>query len=161
MQPLNKLVPDDVLTYGLLADASMAFGKYEQAEKAVQMMLDLRPEEPAGLLRAANLRDIYGDPEGAREMLEQVFNRTTNEPADRAALLARVGHFYILMAKPMAAKNMCRRSLAVSPACPDALWVLAEASIADHKDAEAVVFLRKLVVQAPSPQRLYGARGIA
>ena len=39
---LNKETPDDVLVYGYLADAAVELGRYDEAERAVQWMLDLR-----------------------------------------------------------------------------------------------------------------------
>ena len=58
---LNKRMPDDVMTYGFLADANVELGNYKDAETAAQMMLDLRPGNLPALTRAAYLRELFGD----------------------------------------------------------------------------------------------------
>ena len=55
-QSLNEQVPDDVMTYGYIADADLALGDYVDAEKAAQWMLDLRSHNVPGLIRGAELR---------------------------------------------------------------------------------------------------------
>ena len=55
---LNKRMPDDVLVYGFLTDANVELGNYEEAEKACNWMLKLRPGNIPALTRAAFLRDF-------------------------------------------------------------------------------------------------------
>ena len=55
---LNQKNPDDISVYGYLADANAELGNYQQAEKAAQWMLNLRPGNIAGLTRAAYLREL-------------------------------------------------------------------------------------------------------
>jgi tetratricopeptide (TPR) repeat protein len=50
---LNKRVPDDVMVYGLLTDASVELGNYKDAEDSAQWMLNLRPGNLPALTRAA------------------------------------------------------------------------------------------------------------
>ena len=63
-QALNSKIPDDLLTYGFLADANAELGNYEAAEEAAQWMLDLRPGNAPALTRAAYLRELFGDIDG-------------------------------------------------------------------------------------------------
>ena len=72
---LNKKTPDDVLVYGLLADADIELGNYSEAEKSTQWMLDLRPGNVPGLLRAATLRRIFGDNEGSLDLYSQAYQQ--------------------------------------------------------------------------------------
>ena len=62
---LNKRMPDDVMVWGYIADADLALGDYDDAEKRTQWMLDLRPGNTPGFERAARLRTFYGDFDGA------------------------------------------------------------------------------------------------
>ena len=73
---LNKQTPDDVAVYGYLAQAAFGLGDYDQAEKSAQWMLNMLPNNVPGLLIGANLRDVYGDPDGALEFLEQALAET-------------------------------------------------------------------------------------
>jgi tetratricopeptide (TPR) repeat protein len=72
---LNKRTPDDVLVYGLLADAAIELGDYREAEESAQWMLDLRPGNIPGLLRGARLRRLYGDTDGAMDFYSQAYQQ--------------------------------------------------------------------------------------
>ena len=55
-------------------------------------MLDLRPGNTPGLTRAAYLREIYKDLDGALQLMQQAFNRTRpEEKGDRAWILTHIG----------------------------------------------------------------------
>src|SRR5205814_2009549 len=89
---LNRRVPDDLQVYGFLVDASVELGAYAEGEQAAQWMLDLRPGNAPGLTRAAYLREIYKDYDGALQLMQQAFNRTRpEEKGDRAWILAHIG----------------------------------------------------------------------
>ena len=62
---LNKKMPNDVMLYGFLTDANVELGNHKDAETAAQRMLDLRPGSILALTRAAYLRELFGDVEGA------------------------------------------------------------------------------------------------
>ena len=64
---LNKRMPDDVMVYGFLTDANVELGNYDEAEKSAQLMLDLRPGNSPAVTRAAYLRELFGDVDGALE----------------------------------------------------------------------------------------------
>ena len=61
--------PTTSCVYGMLVDANVELGRYDEAEEAAQWMLDLRPGNVAGLTRAAYLRELFGDVEGALELM--------------------------------------------------------------------------------------------
>ena len=67
---LNKKAPDDVMLYGFLTDANVEIGNYDDAERAAQWMLDLRPGNLPGTTRAAYLRELFGDIDGALELMD-------------------------------------------------------------------------------------------
>jgi tetratricopeptide (TPR) repeat protein len=58
---LNKRIPDDVLTYGLVSVASAEIGNYKEAEEAGQWMLNLRPGNSPALINTGYLREFFGD----------------------------------------------------------------------------------------------------
>ncbi len=68
---LNREVPDDAAIYGYLAEAEIALGDYEDADKSAQWMLNMQPNNVPGLLIGADLRVLYGDADGALELLDQ------------------------------------------------------------------------------------------
>ena len=74
---LNHHTPDDVMTYGFLAEADIALGLYDDAERNAQWMLNLRPNNIPGLLIGARLRALYGDAQGAIDFLNLASSETS------------------------------------------------------------------------------------
>lgn len=79
---LNKQMPDDLDTYALLVDGYRGLGKPEEAEKAADWMLRLRPTDIRSLRAAALLREDFGDLNGAMDMWIECRKRATFAGAD-------------------------------------------------------------------------------
>ena len=116
---LNKQAPDDVMVYGLLTDASVELGRYDEAEKAAQWMLDIRPGNVPGLTRAAYLRELFGDLEGARELMQMALDQTpSSESEDRAWILTQIGHLHLLEGGPRGRSASSARRSRLFPGIP-------------------------------------------
>ncbi|MBI2944059.1 MAG: tetratricopeptide repeat protein [Candidatus Wallbacteria bacterium] len=63
------LAPEAGRNYALLSDALLELGRYDEAVRALQGLLDRQPG-PAGYSRAAHIRFLHGDLDGALEMVE-------------------------------------------------------------------------------------------
>jgi tetratricopeptide (TPR) repeat protein len=155
-RPLNREAPDDILVYGFLADAHAELGQYEDAEKAVQWMLDLRPGNVPALTRGAYLRELFGDVDGALEFMTQAFDRTPPEEVeDRAWILTQIGHLYASTGKLATAETALLRALELFPRYHYALAQLARVRAGQGKHAEAASLLRERYQAAPHPENLY------
>lgn len=153
---LNKRMPDDLLTYGFLTDANAELGNYEEAEKACQWMLDLRPGNVAGLTRAAYLREIFGDIEGAIQLMETSYRRTpAEEVEDRAWILTHIAHLELMRGKVEPAEKQLDGALSLFPNYHYALAELARVRTAQKKHDDAVDLLRRRYEMAPHPENLY------
>jgi tetratricopeptide (TPR) repeat protein len=98
---LNREVPDDLMVYGILTDAHIELGHYDEAERSAQWMLDLRPGNIPALTRAAYLRELFGDIEGAIELMRAAVNRMPfQETEDRAWVLTQIGHLELVRRQP-------------------------------------------------------------
>jgi tetratricopeptide (TPR) repeat protein len=140
---LNKKTPDDVMVYGLLTDANVALGNYREAEDAAQWMLNLRPGNLPALIRAANLRELYGDEEGSRELLDLAYQSTPpSEPADRAALLTTMGNLRLMSGAREGAEKLFQEALTSFPSYPAAMDGLAAVRIHQKRYDEAIDLLR-------------------
>ena len=153
---LRSRAPDDVIVYGYLVDANVELGNYKEAEEAAQWMLDLRPGNVPGLTRAAYLRELFGDPEGAVELMQLAYERTPpGESEDLAWILTQVGHLQLSMGKTDAAEKLLQRALIHFPRYHYALAQLARLRQAQKRFDEAVVLLRERYAAAPHPENLY------
>jgi tetratricopeptide (TPR) repeat protein len=141
---LNKKVPDDVTVYGLLTDANVELGNYKEAENAAQWMLNLRHGNLPALIRAAHLRELFGDAEGASELLEMAYQSTAPiETAQRASILTQMGRVRLASGNIDAAEKLLQQALQSFPDYYAALESLAQVRIAQKRYDEAVVLLQR------------------
>ena len=82
---LHLRTPDDVMTYGYIAEADIALGDYPDAEKNAQWMMNMRPYNTPALLLGATLRNLYGDTRGAIEFLNRAFAQTSPAEVEEQA----------------------------------------------------------------------------
>jgi tetratricopeptide (TPR) repeat protein len=153
---LNQKVPDDVIVYGLLTEANAALGNYEDAEDSAQWMLNLRRGNRPAYIRAAGLREIFGDEEGAYEMIDLAFQSTlANETEERASILTQMGHFRLASGNADAAEKLLQQALTTLPGYPAALGNLAQLRIGQKRYAEAVALLQQHYQAVPRADSLY------
>ncbi len=153
---LNRRTPDDVLVYGYVADAASELGNYEEAEKAAQWMLDLRPGNIPGLLRGASLRTVYGDIEGALDFLSQALQETPPyEVEDVARILTQSAELQLMGGKPDLAEKSLQQALRSFSGYYYALESLARVRSAQHKYVDAVDLLRDRNQNSPRAENLY------
>src|SRR5215471_14183328 len=153
---LNKKVPDDVMVYGFLTDANVELGNYKEAEAAAQWMLDLRAGSIAGLTRAAYLRELFGDVDGALDLMEMAYQSTPpNESEDRAWIITQMAHLKLATGKTSQAENLLQQALAMFPGYHYALGNLAKVRIQQKRYADAVELLKQRYEGAPHAENLY------
>jgi tetratricopeptide (TPR) repeat protein len=153
---LNREVPDDVTVYGYLADANAELGNYEEALKAAQWMLDLRPGNIAGLTRGAYLRELFGDLPGAIELMQMAYDATSaGEREDQAWLLTQMAHLYLIQSDWKKAETYANGALQLFPNYHYALGTLGQIRMAQHRYTDAVMLFRQRYTAAPHAENLY------
>jgi Tfp pilus assembly protein PilF len=153
---LNKRVPDDVTLYGMLTDANVELGNYKDAEIAAQWMLNLRPGNRPALIRAGRLRELFGDAEGAYELMELAYQSTPpTETGERAAILTQMGHLRLASGSTDAAEKLLQQALTLFPGYPSAVGDLAQVRVTQRRYAEAAVLLQQRSQAAPHAENLY------
>jgi len=155
-QKLNKKMPDDVMLYGFLTDANVELGNYKDAETAAQWMLDLRPGNIPGLTRAAYLRELFGDIDGALDLMEMAYESTPpSESEDRAWILTQIAHLDLMIGKSSQAENLIQQALVMFPGYHYALGNLAKVRIQQKRYTEATELLKQRYQAAPHAENLY------
>jgi tetratricopeptide (TPR) repeat protein len=153
---LNEKMPDDVMLYGFLTDANVELGNYDDAEKAAQWMLNLRPGNLPGMTRAAYLRELFGDLDGALELMNMAYQSTPpNESEDRAWILSQIGHLQLASGKLAEAETTLRQALATFPGYHYALANLAKLRVEQKNYDEAVALLEQRYQTARHAENLY------
>jgi tetratricopeptide (TPR) repeat protein len=153
---LNRRIPDDVLVYGFLVDANAELGNYKDAETAAQWMLNLRPGNLPGLTRAAYLRELFGDVDGALELMNMAYQSTPpTENEDGAWILTQMGHLRLSEGNTAEAETLLRQALQKFSGYHYALGNLAKVRIMQHRYTEAIDLLQKRYDAAPHAENLY------
>jgi len=79
----TALYPDSADALGVVVDAQVELGRYPDAVRSAQAMVDRKPNI-ASLSRISYLREIYGDPAGAIAALTQARTAGSSSPSDVA-----------------------------------------------------------------------------
>jgi tetratricopeptide (TPR) repeat protein len=153
---LNKKMPDDVMLYGFLTDANVELGNYDDAERAAQWMLNLRPGNLPGVTRAAYLRELFGDVNGALELMNMAYQSTPpSEAEDRAWILSQIGYLQLSSGQTSDADKTLEQALEIFPGYHYALQNLAKVRIEQKRYAEAVSLLQQRYDSAKHAENLY------
>ena len=150
---IDSLRSDDASNLGVMGDALMELGRYDEAADAYQRMIDLRPG-PAAWARVAYLREMTGDLEGAAGLLAMSLGSTAaRETEDRAWLLVQLGQLQDLMGRPDEARRSWLTALETFPGYHYALTALAQASLAAGDAVDAEQLARRAIKAAPHAER--------
>ena len=154
--PLSKRMPDDVMIRGFLTDASVELGNYKEAEDSAQLMLDIKPGNLPGVTRAAYLRELFGDVDGALELMNMAYQSTApGEVEDAAWIITQEAHLNLTVGKIAEAEKLSQQALVLFPGYHYALGNLAKVRIQQKRYDEAVDLLRQRYTAAPHAENLY------
>ncbi len=153
---LNRNVRDDIAVWGYLVDANMAIGDYGEAEKDAQWILDLRRGSTLGYTKAAPLREMFGDLEGAIEFYDEALLRTSpNDVEDRCSLMTRNARLQLASGNAKHARDLLEKALALNPDSQFTRGMLADLEASQGNIAAALALCRQRNGKAPTPDHLY------
>ena len=153
---LNQKMPDDVMVYGFLTDANVELGNYNDAERAAQWMLNLKPANQPGVTRAAYLRELFGDIDGALDLMNMALQ--SNPPTqveDGAWILSQMAHLNLAIGDLDQAEKELNQALVMFPGYHYALGNLAKVRIQQKRYSAAVELLTQRYQAAPHAENLY------
>jgi tetratricopeptide (TPR) repeat protein len=153
---LNHKIPDDIAAWGLLVDVNAAIGNYAEAERDGQWILDLRAGSSLGFAKAAMLRELFGDPEGAFEFFEESRRRTSAGDIDELAwLLTEEARMQLESGNLSKAEDLANQALHLWRDSQLALGTLADVRMEQHRPAEAATLFEQRYRAMPSAENLY------
>lgn len=147
---LAKQLPDDPFVYGILSDANFELGNYDEAVKAAQKMVDLKPNSTS-YARAAHLRSFYGDHAGAVQLYETAARIT--DPKDKEAqawCLVQLGDEHFRYGKIAEAEKIYDEALSILPDFHLAAAAKGKARAAAGDFAAAETTLTRLLERVPN-----------
>lgn len=151
---LQKQIPNDAFVYGVLTDAAVELGNYEEAIAAAQKMVDLKPNT-ASYARIGHLRSLHGDHAGAVEMI--TLAARVADPQDKESqswCLVGLGTEYFKRGDLSRAEKAIDESLQISPNYILALTEKGRIRGASGDHENALRYLTRVQERAPSPEAL-------
>lgn len=148
------LNPTDSHAYGVLGDAYLEVGKYDQAQEAYQRMIQIQGDLYS-YSRLSGLKSLRGDPKGAIEDLEVAIqagkeNGRPNESIAWAEWQLGVEHFALGIVKQAEAQHLM--ALKTYPDYYRALAGLAQVRSAQKRYQEAIDLYQKAIAIIPLPE---------
>lgn len=138
--------------HGLLGDILVDVGRVEEAERAYQSMLDLKPD-PQGYARAAHLRWLKGDLEGAVEVMLMAAAGASSRDAESAAWMhTQLARYLWQSGASIESQDTIESALAFRTNYPPALLLRGRMLLAGDRSEEAIEPLEQAARLNPLPE---------
>jgi tetratricopeptide (TPR) repeat protein len=146
-----SLAPHTARGYGVLGDALVELGRYEQAFAAFDRMVSLRPGL-ASYARVAYARELLGRPRAAIAAMELALDAAAGQPEPTAWTHVELGKLRFGLGELGPAARHFRAALAAFPGYVYAFEGLARVEAARGRIPRAIGLARRAVDRVPLPQ---------
>jgi tetratricopeptide (TPR) repeat protein len=146
----SRINPQSADALAVIGDAQIELGRYPDARKTFQRMIDLRPSV-ASYSRVSYYRELTGDVPGAIDAMATAVD-LSGAAADAAWTGYQLGELYFGQGRLTNAADAYRRAHAVDPAAVFPVAGLAKVSAARGDFDEAISVLQELVQRYPSAE---------
>ena len=150
-QRARRLEPQLARPYSVLVDAQLELGRYRQAERALQQMIDLQPNL-ASYARVSYVRELHGDLAGATRAMGLAVSAGAGAPENVAYVQTLLGDLQALRGRTGAARRAYAAALASVDGYVPALASRAQLDAAGGRLGAAIGGYEKIVALRPLPQ---------
>jgi tetratricopeptide (TPR) repeat protein len=156
--------PTTARTYGVIGDALVELGRYDEAFAAYDRMAALKPGLSA-YARVSHARELRGDRRGALRAMELAADAAGSQPEPLAWTHVQLGKLHFSRGRLGAATREYRTALAAFPGYVQALDALARVEAARGRLGRAIALERDAAERSPLPELvgylgdLYRAQG--
>jgi tetratricopeptide (TPR) repeat protein len=149
----RRLAPGVDKPFGVLVDALIELGRYHEAGRALQTMVDRRPDL-AAYARVSYWRELHGDLAGARRAMVLADAAGGDSPENAAYADTLLSHLDLLRGRLGLAGLEARAALYRFPGYPAAEAALARVQAARGDLHGAIARLRRVVARLPLPEHV-------
>jgi len=146
----HALDPASSRALGIIGDAQTELGRYPEALRSVQQMVDLRPDL-SSYARVSYARELFGDVPGAIEAMQKAVEAGGPVPENSAYTRVLLGNLYLNAGRPQQADREYRQALFEYPGYPFGLAGIARVEAATGRYPDAVGHYRQAVDTYPLP----------
>jgi tetratricopeptide (TPR) repeat protein len=136
---------------GVIGDALVELGRYDEAVRAFQEMVDLRPDL-GSYARVSYARQLHGDVSGAIEAMTEALAASGGAREDTAWLASQLGDLYLGAGRVARAEREYRRGAYLAPEYVLPQVGLARVAAVRGNLAEATGKLTDVVDRYPAPE---------
>jgi tetratricopeptide (TPR) repeat protein len=147
----RRLSPSTARSYGVIGDALIELGSYDQAFAAFDRMASLKPSL-ASYARVSYARELLGDVAGAAEAMRLAVDAAAGQPEALAWTHTQLGKLYWAHGRVRAAGREYRLALAVFPGYVYAYDALGQVEAARGHMQRAIALERRAAGSIPLPQ---------
>ncbi len=158
LREAQALGAPDAISLGLTSDALVELGRYDEAVRVTQRMLDRYPGLPA-MTRAAHLRFLYNDLDGAIELYRAALDAPGADATARAWVHLQLADLHLQAGQPAAAERHAAAARPYSGLA--ALLALGRIRAQQGRSAEALALFREALRAQPSPEYAFAAYEVA
>lgn len=146
----------DSLNYGTLGDALLELGDYEEGAEAIQKMVDLRPDV-ASYTRAAYVRELFGDMQGAIEIMGMAVRAASSRDHEHSAWCrVQLGQLLFNAGRLAEAEAQYQAALQIFPNYHFAFTGLGRVRAAQLRFGEALSLYQNSVDLVPTYEAVFG-----
>lgn len=137
--------------YGVIGDAQIELGRYDEAKATIQQMVDLRPDL-SSYSRVSYVRELQGDTAGAIEIMGRAVEAGVAGTEGHAWTRVQLGHLYFTSGNLAAAEREYNRTLLELPEYLHARAGLARVKAARGDYAAAAAIYDGITKRMPLPE---------
>jgi tetratricopeptide (TPR) repeat protein len=146
-----QINPAIARNYGVIADAQIELGRYQDAERTLRRYVNMKPEL-SSYARISYFRELHGDLPGALAAMELAVSAGGESPENYGYVQSLVGKLHFDRGDYPAAESAYRAALARVPGYPAAVAGLARTDAAQGNLDAAIERYRGLARTLPLPE---------
>jgi tetratricopeptide (TPR) repeat protein len=139
--------------FGVIGDARLELGRYDEAVEAIQKMVNLRPDL-SSYSRVSYVRELMGDVAGAIEAMKLAISAGAPALENTNWCRVQLGNLYFNSGVLNAAEAVYQQALVISPDYAPALFGIARVRAAQDSIEEAIAILQTVTSSQPLPEYL-------
>jgi tetratricopeptide (TPR) repeat protein len=147
----RALLPGSGRPFGVIGDALVELGRYDEAFAAFQRMVNLRPGL-ASYARVAYARELTGDLEGALAAMRLAYDAAVGQRESTAFTLVEIAKLELTLGRGREALRQARAALRALPGYPAARLEVARIEAARGRIDRALAEARRASEAVPTPE---------